>query len=58
MARKSRKMIRIALTEAQKKLIRDETGEEVESIDYTVEEAEPRPTPRTGGKGGVTGTFF
>ena len=57
-ARKSRKMIRIELTEAQKKLIRDETGEEVEAIDFTVEEAEPRPAPRTGDKGGLTGTFF
>ena len=51
-------MIRIELTEAQKKLIRDETGEEVEAIDFTVEEAEPRPAPRTGDKGGLTGTFF
>ena len=58
MARKSRKMVRIELTEAQKKLIRDETGEDVETIDFTVEEVEPRPAPRTGGKGGMTGTFF
>jgi len=57
-ARKSRKIIRIALTEAQKKLIRDETGEDVETIDYTVEDVEPRPAPRPGGKGGMTGTFF
>ena len=58
MARKSRKVIRIELTEAQKKLIRDETGEEVETIHFTVEDVEPHVTPRTGGKGGTTGTFF
>jgi hypothetical protein len=51
-------MVRIELTEAQKKLIREQTGEEVETIDFTVEEAEPRPAPRTGGTGGTTGTFF
>lgn len=58
MARKSRKVIRIELTEAQKKLIREQTGEEVETIHFTVEDVEPRATPRTGGTGGTTGTFF
>jgi hypothetical protein len=57
-ARKSRKTVRIELTEVQKKLIREQTGEEVETIDFTAEEVEPRVTPRTGGTGGVTGTFF
>ena len=56
--RKSRKVIRIELTEAQKKQIRDETGEEVETIHFTVEDVEPPVKPRTGGAGGVTGTFF
>lgn len=53
MPRKSRKTIRIELTEAQKKQIREQTGEEVETVEYTVEESEPRSvTPRT------SGTFF
>jgi hypothetical protein len=51
-------VIRIELTEAQKKLIREQTGEEVETIHFTVEDVEPRATPRTGGTGGTTGTFF
>ena len=51
-ARKSRKTIRIELTEAQKKQIREQTGEEVETVDFTVEELEQRVTPRT------IGTFF
>ena len=54
MARKSRKTVRIELTEAQKKMIREETGEEVDTVDYTVEEEEPKapPPPRN------SGTFF
>ena len=54
MARKSRKTVRIELTEAQKKQIREETGEEVDTVEYTVEEEEPRvpPPPRN------SGTFF
>lgn len=53
MARKSRKTIRIELTEAQKKQIREQTGEEVETVEYTVEEPEQqRITPRN------SGTFF
>ena len=58
MARKSRKVIRIELTEAQKKLIREQTGEEVETIHFTVEDVEPPVRGRTGGTGGTTGTFF
>ena len=50
--RKSRKSIRIELTEAQKKQIREQTGEEVETVEYTVEELEQRVTPRS------IGTFF
>jgi len=45
-ARKSRKTIRIELTEAQKKQIREQTGEEVETVDFTVDEVEQRVTPR------------
>lgn len=52
MPRKSRKSIRIELTEAQKKKIREQTGEEVETVEYTVEELEQRVTPRS------IGTFF
>jgi uncharacterized radical SAM superfamily Fe-S cluster-containing enzyme len=53
MPRKSRKTIRIELTEAQKKQIREQTGEEIETVDFTVEEPEPqRVTPRN------SGTFF
>jgi len=48
-------VIRIELTEAQKKLIREQTGEEVETIHFTVEDVEP---PVRGGTGGTTGTFF
>jgi hypothetical protein len=51
-ARKSRKSIRIELTETQKKQIREQTGEEVETVEYTVEELEQRVTPRS------IGTFF
>lgn len=58
MTRKSRKVIRIELTEAQKKLIREQTGEEVETIHFTVEDVEPPVRGRTGGSGGTTGTFF
>lgn len=54
MARKSRKTIRIELTEAQKKQIREQTGEEVETLDFTVEEIEQRATPPRS----ITGTFF
>ena len=49
MARKSRKTIRIELTEAQKKQIREQTGEEVETVDFTVDEVEQRVTPRNSG---------
>lgn len=53
MPRKSRKTIRIELTEAQKKQIREQTGEDVETVDFAVEEPEQtRSTPRT------SGTFF
>ncbi len=52
MARKSRKSIRIELTETQKKQIREQTGEEVETVEVTVEELEQRVTPRS------IGTFF
>lgn len=54
MPRKSRKTIRIELTEAQKKQIREQTGEDVETVDFTVEESEQpqRVTPRN------SGTFF
>ncbi len=54
MPRKSRKTVRIELTEAQKKQIREQTGEEVETVDYTIEEPEQqqRVTPRN------SGTFF
>ena len=52
-ARKSRKTIRIELTDAQKKQIREQTGEDVETVDFTVEEPEQqRVTPRN------SGTFF
>lgn len=52
--RKSRKSVRIELTEAQKKKIREQTGEDVETVDFTVEEPEQQPpvTPRN------SGTFF
>ena len=51
--RKSRKTVRIELTEAQKKVIREQTGEDVETVELTVEEElEQRVTPRT------IGTFF
>ena len=52
MARKSRKTIRIELTDSQKKQIREQTGEEIETVEYTVEELEQRITPRS------IGTFF
>jgi hypothetical protein len=53
MPRKSRKTVRLELTEAQRKQIREQTGEEVETVDFTVEEPEQtRSTPRT------SGTFF
>lgn len=53
MARKSRKTVRIELTEAQKKLVLEQTGEEVETVELTVqEELEQRVTPRS------IGTFF
>ena len=52
MARKSRKTLRIELTESQKKLIRDETGEELDTVELTVEELEKRIVPRS------IGTFF
>ena len=52
MARKSRRTIRIELTESQKKQIREQTGEEVESVELTVEELEQRIAPRS------IGTFF
>ena len=53
MPRKSRKTIRIELTDAQKKQIREQTGEEIETVDFAVEEPEPqRVTPRN------SGTFF
>jgi hypothetical protein len=51
-ARKSRKTIRIELTDSQKKQIREQLGEEVETVEYTVEELEQRITPRS------IGTFF
>jgi len=51
-ARKSRRTIRIELTESQKKQIREQTGEEVESVELTVEELEQRIAPRS------IGTFF
>lgn len=54
MPRKSRKTIRIELTETQKKQIREQTGEEVETLDFTVEEIEQRATPPRS----ITGTFF
>jgi hypothetical protein len=51
--RKSRKTVRIELTEEQKKAIREQTGEDVETVELTVEEElEQRVTPRT------IGTFF
>jgi len=51
--RKSRKTVRIELTEAQKKGVREQTGEDVESVELTVEEElEQRVTPRS------IGTFF
>ena len=52
MARKSRRTIRIELTESQKKQIREQTGEELESVELTVEELEQRIAPRS------IGTFF
>lgn len=52
MARKSRKTVRIELTESQKKQIRDETGEELETVELTVEELEKRIAPQS------IGTFF
>lgn len=53
MHRKSRKTVRIELTEAQKKAVREQTGEDVESVELTVEEElEQRVTPRS------IGTFF
>lgn len=53
MHRKSRKTVRIELTEAQKKTIREQTGEDVETVELTVEEElEQRVTPRS------IGTFF
>jgi len=51
-ARKSRRTIRIELTESQKKQIREQTGGEVESVELTVEELEQRIAPRS------IGTFF
>lgn len=51
-ARKSRKTVRIELTESQKKLIREQTGEDLETVELAVEELEKRITPQS------IGTFF
>lgn len=52
MARKSRKTVRIELTDDQKKAIREQTGEEIETVELTLEELEQRVVPRS------IGTFF
>ena len=52
MARKSRKSVRIELTESQKKLIREQTGEDLDTVELTLEELEKRITPQS------IGTFF
>jgi hypothetical protein len=51
-ARKSRKTVRIELTDDQKKAIREQTGEEIETVELTLEELEQRVVPRS------IGTFF
>ena len=52
MERKSRKSVRIELTDEQKKQIQEETGESVDAVELKLDELEERVTPRQ------IGTFF
>ena len=48
----SKQTVRIELTEEQKKQLLEQTGQEVEAVEFKVEPLEERVTPRS------IGTFF
>ena len=46
-SKNARNTVRIELTEEQKKQMREQTGQEVDSVEFTVEQLEPRIAPRS-----------
>jgi hypothetical protein len=44
---KPRQVVRVELTEEQKKQLREQTGQQIDALELSVEELEPRITPRS-----------
>ena len=44
---KPKQIVRVELTEEQKKQLREQTGQQVDALELSVEELEPRITPRS-----------